>query len=141
MNDTKNLVYIDANIFINNVLYDFSENLEAKNSNIFLLKLIKKEFFGITSVLTWDEFTWIVKVNLGKDDAIEKGKDFLVFPNLVIKNVTLATINKAQELISKYNIRPRDAIHAACAIENNTDSICSFDKDFDKIKEITRTEP
>ncbi len=43
--------------------------------------------------------------------------------------------------MSVYNIRPRDAIHAACALENNTNIICSFDDDFDKIKEIKRIKP
>lgn len=141
MNDIKEMMYIDANIFINNVLYNLEENIEAKNSNTFLQRIIKKEILGITSALTWDEFTWIVKVNFGKDVAVEKGKEFLIFPNLIIKNITLSTINKAQVLISKYNIRPRDAIHAACALENNVDLICSFDDDFDKIKEIKRIEP
>ncbi len=141
MTDTKKIIYIDANIFINNVLYELTENTEAKNSNTFLKKIIKKEILGITSALTWDEFTWIVRVNLGKDIAVEKGKEFLVFPNLLIKNVTLSSIIKAQELISAYDIRPRDAIHAACALENNTNTICSFDDDFDKIKEINRIKP
>ncbi len=141
MIDAEKIVYIDANIFINNVLYDIEENLEAKNSNIYLQKIIRKEILGITSTLTWDEFTWIIRVNLGKEVAIKKGKEFLVFPNLIIKNVTLSTISRAQDLISKYDIRPRDAIHAACALENNVDIICSFDDDFDEIKEIKRIEP
>lgn len=141
MSDTREMVYIDSNIFINNVLYDIEENMEAMKSNTFLQRVIKKEILGITSALTWDEFTWIVKLSLGKDVAVEKGKEFLVFPNLLIKNVTLSIVHKAQELISKYNIRPRDAIHAACALENNVDLICSFDEDFDKIKETKRIEP
>jgi predicted nucleic acid-binding protein len=141
MIDLKKNVYIDANIFINNVLYDIEENLEAKNSNIYLQKIIRKEIIGITSTLTWEEFTWIIKVNLGKEVAIKKGKEFLIFPNLIIKNVTISTINRAQDLISKYNIRPKVAIHAACALENNIDLICSFDDDFDEIKEIKRIEP
>lgn len=141
MIDAEKIVYIDANIFINNVLYDIEENLEAKNANIYLQKIIRKEILGITSTLTWDEFTWIIRVNLGKEVAIKKGKEFLVFPNLIIKNVILSTISRAQDLISKYDIRPRDAIHAACALENNVDIICSFDDDFDEIKEIKRIEP
>ena len=141
MSDTREMVYIDVNIFINNLLYDIEENMEAMKSNTFLQKVIKKEILGITSALTWDEFTWIVKLSLGKDVAVEKGKEFLVFPNLLIKNVTLSILHKAQELTSKYNIRPREAIHAACALENNVDLICSFDEDFDKIKETKRIEP
>ncbi|MHA1149039.1 MAG: type II toxin-antitoxin system VapC family toxin [Promethearchaeota archaeon] len=140
MNDVD-IVYIDTNIFLNTVLYDLKNNQEAKKSFNFLQKIMKKEILGITSSLTWDEFTWIIGKTLGREVAIEKSKDFLVFPNLAIKKVDLTTINQAQNLISKYNIRPRDAIHAACALENNIRTIYSFDDDFDMIKELRRIEP
>ncbi len=134
-------VYIDVNIFLNPVLYDVKKNQEAKSSKILLQKVVKKEISAITSVLTWDEFVWITKRILGKDVAIEKGKEFLLFPNLMFKRVSLKTIKRAQDMISKYNIRPRDAIHVACAIENNIKKIYSFDKVFDNIEEIERVEP
>ncbi len=47
MTDTKIIVYIDANIFINNVLYDLEENIEARSSNNFLQKLVNNEILGI----------------------------------------------------------------------------------------------
>jgi len=141
MSDVKEIVYIDTNIFLNPVLYDIKENQEARRSHIFLKKLINKEILGITSSLTWDEFIWIIRKTLGRDVAIEKGEDFLIFPNLSFKKINLTTISRAQDLISKYNIRPRDAIHAACALENNVKCIYSFDDDFDDIKEIQRIEP
>ncbi|MBN1803452.1 MAG: type II toxin-antitoxin system VapC family toxin [Candidatus Lokiarchaeota archaeon] len=141
MTDNKETMYIDANVFINNILYDVSKNIEAQRSNDFLKKIVQGEIVGITSALTWDEFTWIVKVNLGREVSIIKAREFLVFPNLFIKNITVSSLIKAQEIITSYNVRPRDAIHAACALENNVRVICSFDADFDLIKEITRVEP
>jgi len=43
--------------------------------------------------------------------------------------------------MENYRIKPRDAIHAATALENKITNIVSYDKDFDELKEIKRTEP
>ncbi len=134
-------VYIDSNIFLNPVLYDIKQNEEAKRAYDYLQKVISNLISAITSVLAWDEFVWIVKQILGRDVAIEKGSELLLFPNISFESITLNTIKKAQELISKYDIRPRDAIHAASALEHNVKIIISFDDDFDKIKEMKRKEP
>jgi len=134
-------VYIDTNIFLNPILYNIKINQEAKRSLTFLKKVIKKQVLGITSVLTWDEFVWIIKKTLGYQLAIEKGKEFLIFPNLKFKNISFSTINRAQDIFLNYNIRPRDAIHVACALEHDINKIISFDGDFDIVKEIERSEP
>jgi len=134
-------VYIDTNIFLNPILYDINKNQEAKKSKNFLEEIITNKKIGLTSVLTWDEFVWIVRKTLGIHIAIEKGKKFLVFPNLRIVKISLTTINRAQDLISNYHIQPRNAIHAASALENKINKIISFDDDFDIINEIERNEP
>ncbi len=134
-------VYIDSNIFLYPVLYDIEENEEARKAYDFLQKVIAKKISGITSVLTWDEFVWIIKRELGREVAKEKSNELLIFPNVFIKNITMNTIKKAQEIFSKYDIRPRDALHCASALEHNIKVIVSFDADFDRIKEIKREEP
>ena len=134
-------VYIDTNIFLNPILYDINKNQEAKKSKNFLEEIITEKKIGFTSVLTWDEFVWILRKTLGINIAIEKGKKFLIFPNLKIVKLSLTTINRAQDLITNYHIQPRDAIHAASALENKINKIISFDGDFDIINEIERNEP
>jgi len=134
-------VYIDTNIFLNPILYDINKDQEAKKSKNFLEEIITNKKLGFTSVLTWDEFVWIIRKTLGMHVAIEKGKKFLVFPNLRIVKLSLTTINRAQVLIANYHIQPRDAIHAASALENKINKIISFDGDFDIINEIERNEP
>lgn len=134
-------VYVDTNIFLNPVLYDIMVNEEARKSSVFLKKVGSKKINAITSVLTWDEFTWIIKRELGTEVSIEKGNVFLIFLNFKFKNVILKTVKLAQELLSKYGIRPRDSIHCASAIENGIKTIISFDDDFDDVKEIERIEP
>jgi len=65
----------------------------------------------------------------------------LSFPNLRLLGVKKSTVFRAQELVEKYRMRPRDAIHAAVALENKITTIVSYDKDFDEMKEIKRIEP
>jgi len=40
--------------------------------------------------------------------------------------------------LEKYALKPRDALHCATMQENEIEAIASFDKDFDKVKEIKR---
>ena len=56
-------------------------------------------------------------------------KKFLAFPNLKLLGVKKGTVFKAQEIMEKYKMKPRDAIHAATALENNIFDIVSYDKD------------
>lgn len=50
--------------------------------------------------------------------------------------VRRTTILKAQELMEKYELKPRDALHAATALKNKLTTIASFDEDFDRVKVI-----
>ena len=134
-------VYIDTNIFLNPILYDINKNQEAQKSKNFLEEIITNKKIGYTSVLTWDEFVWIIRKTLGIQIAIEKGKKLLIFPNLRIVKLSLSTINRAQDIISNYHVHSRDAIHAASALENKINKIISFDNDFDIINEMERSEP
>jgi len=130
--------YLDANIFIYPVLYE-SEDL--KYYERLFLDIINKKILGITSLLTWDELVHSIWKKRGRYTAIIEGKKFLNMPNLIFIGANMNIINKAQELIKKYNIKPRDAIHVATALLNNINEIISDDKDFDKIKEIKRIRP
>ncbi|MEM2550356.1 MAG: type II toxin-antitoxin system VapC family toxin, partial [Nitrososphaerota archaeon] len=83
----------------------------------------------------------VVRRVFGLEPSIEQGKRFLTFPNLKFLAVKKSVILRAQELLEKYRVKPRDAIHAATAIENKITNIASYDKDFDIIREIKRIEP
>lgn len=48
---------------------------------------------------------------------------------------------RAQELVERYRLNPRDALHAAVALENKIKTIVSYDEGFDAITEIKRIEP
>jgi predicted nucleic acid-binding protein len=76
----------------------------------------------------------------GFEFSAEESKKFLNFPNLRLLGVKKSTIFKAQDLAEKYRLTPRDAIHAATALENKITTTVSYDKDFDEINEIKRIE-
>jgi len=135
------LIYVDSNVFIYPVIYEEPTVTEAKKSKDFLLRIALGEIEAYTSSITWDEVTWTIRKLFGIDSSINEGKKFLSFPNLRLLGVKKSTILKAQELTEKYKIKPRDAIHAAVALENKITSIVSYDEDFDKVDEIKRTEP
>jgi len=137
-NSTNTPLYVDSNVFLNAVLYDPAKNPTAKQAKAFLTQITTGKVTGITSVLTWDEFVWVARRELGRDEANEKGKEFLNFPNLTFKSLTLNIIQHAQEFLVKYNLRPRDALHIVTAIDNGLHEIVSFDGDLDEVAEIQR---
>ena len=88
--------------------------------------------------MTFDEFSYKVLKNKSDEDAIKSIAAFLSLPNLTFLATNKSTIWLAFELIKKYKLEPRDAIHAASAMQNNIKIIVSEDKDFDKVKEVKR---
>lgn len=129
------MIYLDANIF----LYPHSgEGFKSDACIEILRKLSENKIDGCTSALTWDEVHYALRKMLGKEKATEQSKLFLETPNLIFIRVDEEIINKAQKMIEKYGLNPRDAIHAATAIMNKAEGILTDDSDFDKIKEIKR---
>tara|TARA_Y100000310_G_scaffold325511_1_gene389090 strand:+ start:909 stop:1436 length:528 start_codon:yes stop_codon:yes gene_type:complete len=119
--------------------------LAAKRTMGFLLKLfldiINKNFTGITSVLTWDEVVHTIWKKRGKEIAVSEGEKFFNLPNLILVDTNKNVVMNAQKLITKYGLKPRDAIHAATAILHECSEIISDDSDFDKVKELKRISP
>ena len=129
------MIYLDANIFV----YAAINNgpLGEKCRKI-LLEIYQKKFAGYTSVLTWDEVVHSIWKKEGKIKAIKQGRDFFKLPNILFLNATPGVISKSQELMENYGLKPRDAIHAATALNSNIIKIASDDADFNKVREIKR---
>ena len=129
-------VYIDVNVFLNPVLYKLDENPQAAKADNFLKKVINKEIEAYTSLLTWDEFVWVIRKFFGVTVASKKGSEFLQFPNLIFDSLTHQLINRAQNLIELYSLKPRDAIHLATALRRQVSEIVTFDEDFKGVPDI-----
>ncbi len=131
------MFYVDANVFILPQIYEESID-EVRKAKEYLIKLANGEIEGCTSTLTWDEIVYIIGKLVGKNESQVAGRKFLSFPNLKIVTIDLEILLKAQELIENFNVKPRDAIHASCALKFCNGKMISNDSDFDKIAGIKR---
>src|SRR3989344_4726924 len=114
--------YLDSNVFLYPLLY---EDDKARAAKEIVRDFVSKKFLAYTSVLTWDEFVYILKRERGKEIAEAESDKFLKLPNLLFLDIKKSLLFKAQELIKNYNLKPRDAIHAASAIVNDINEIIS----------------
>lgn len=130
------MAYVDTNVFIYSMVHT-EKVKEARLAKKILSKIARGELEACTATLTWDELVWIVGRIEGADIAREKGREFLRFPNLNFLPVD-GVLDEAQRIFEKNDLRPRDAIHVACALRNGVKEIISDDRDLDKIKEIKR---
>jgi hypothetical protein len=138
---SRNSLYIDSNIFIYPAIYDSNAIQEAAKSKAKLLEIASGSIEGYTSTLTWDEVTWVVRRLFGVKQASAQGASFLKFPNLTLLRADSEVLSQAQSIIEEFDVKPRDAIHAASAMLNGIDKILSYDKDFDAIPTLSRIVP
>ena len=129
------MIYLDSNVFI----YATVNTAEVGEKARSLLQRIQQgEERAETSALTFDEVFWVVK-KLNFESAFEACMALLNFPNLEIVSVDKELTISALQIIKKYRLAPRDAIHAATAIATKAEIIVSTDVHFDKIKELKRS--
>ena len=133
------MAYLDSNVFIYPVLYSPETQEKSRKARELLLKVEKGELKAYTSTLTWDEVVWVIAKTLGREEGTSQGRKLLGFPNLEFIDIDKRTLSTAQTLLDKYNLRPRDSLHIASALNKNIKTIISDDEDFDKVTEITRS--
>ena len=127
------VLYLDSNIFIFAALNTEKEGFKA---TALLAKVQSGIESAVTSALTFDEVFWKVKRNRGLDKAVETAEAMLNFPNLEIASADRETALAAVELIRKYGLAPRDALHAATALAEKVDCMVTTGSDFGKVKEL-----
>ncbi len=133
-------MYADAGLFLLPVLH--MERLPpAATAARFLNSLARGARRVSTATLTWDEVVYAVRRFLGPEDSIAKGQELLAFPNLTWLRVDLAVLRRAADLYRSLPMRPRDAIHAAAALEAGEKEILSEDRAFDRVSGLARVWP
>mgnify|MGYP001614296624 CR=1 FL=1 len=128
-------IYLDANIFLNAILYD---DKKAESCKEIISQIINNKLQGYTSLLTWDEVVYTIQKLSGRKLSIKEGEKMLKVPNMVFLDVNINIILKAQRLMDRYDLYPRDSIHLSSMLINNIEELASDDSDFDKLKEIKR---
>jgi predicted nucleic acid-binding protein len=86
------------------------------------------DVFIITSALTIAECLWLRNAPRVQKDRAETVKRFFRRSFLRVRNVTRSTAELAQDLVWNHQVRPKDAIHVATAIEARVAILETFDK-------------
>lgn len=136
MGETE-LVFVDANIFLEVLLQD----KRKESCKMFLSKVISGEIKAVTS----DFIIYACLLELRHKKSLQSMKEFIVFINechgLSILRPSLQDMNAAIEIANLYKLDFDDGLVVACMILNGVTTLISLDKDFDRVKEITRKEP
>ncbi|MBI2499613.1 type II toxin-antitoxin system VapC family toxin [Candidatus Woesearchaeota archaeon] len=125
--------YVDANIFVYSIVNN--ENLGNK-CRLILNAIQNSTIVGITSCLTFDEILWSIR-KIDPESVIEAGVNILNL-NLKFIEVNKTILYKTLEIMKEFNLKPRDAIHAATMKVYNIKNLISEDLDFDKIPWLKR---
>jgi uncharacterized protein len=133
------MVYLDSNVFIFAVTHDPTKYAKARKAITVLRSLEEGEIEGVTSFLTWDELTWVVWKLEGRDAGISAGAALLKLENLSLLSVNSSVMLRAQELIERYHLKPRDSIHVASALVAGEKEVVSDDTELDIVREVKRT--
>lgn len=127
-------MYIDANIFI----FALDANTKTGDWAREILEQVIRGKHAITSSLAIDEVMWYLIKNNQKNNLKQYIQEIYSIRNLEVKETPALAPLQATTYIQEYNLEPRDAIHLACMKEFKQSTIISNDKDFDKVKHITR---
>ena len=133
MEESSAQYYIDSNIFIFSVI---DTQVLGNKCREILKKAHQGQIKGISSCLVLDEILWNLK-KLNIKNYLDICKNFLDL-NIKFIEVTKITLHKSLDIISKYNLKPRDSIHIATMNLLGLQKIISEDSDFDKVLDIKR---
>ena len=132
------MVYIDSNVFVYAVTYDPATNPKARRAIRVLKEVEGGQKRGETSLLTWDEVTWVVWKLKGYETGTKAGAALLKLRNLILLPVNSSVMVKAQQLVDVYQLKPRDAIHVSSALLAGEREVVSDDSELDVVREIAR---
>lgn len=130
------MIYLEASAFLYPALY---RDVKAARAQDLLRSIVEGEESGITASLTFDEVVYKVGKLLGRQAALEAADVLLAFPNLRIVSVGPDHLRSATALLREHpKMAPRDAIHAAVALEAGVSAIASDDRDLDGVPGLRR---
>ena len=127
-------MYLDSNIFIFAIL---DEGKLGDDCREIMRRIRSRSSVFAASFLVVDEVIWILKKDIGKNDAIKVAKSILSLPINWIPihhRVMIRMVDNHE----RTSLDPRDALHLSSMQENGISVIVSYDKDFDRIEGIER---
>lgn len=124
--------YLDSNVFIHAALNDQETGMAARE---LFTKLVSRSEQAASSTLTLDEVAWNILKHQGKEKMLNLCRNFLANPCIAWIEPTPEIMKKSLDLIERYDLDPRDAIHAATCQSKGIRELVSDDAHFDRIKE------
>ncbi len=127
-------VFLDANllIYVNTLISDQNSRLEE-----FYTSLLKEDLFTNLPVIDETLYLSSSKYHVSYQLTFEFIKG-TVLPFASIIPMEESDISTMERYLTRYRIKPSDAIHLACMEKAGITNIASEDEEFDKIKEIKR---
>lgn len=136
--DQRELIFLDANIFLELVLED--KNAEKCEN---LIRKIKDQEIKVKTS-DFIVYTCLLQIQQ-KLKSRKLMQEFILFINelkdLEIIRPSLIEIYDAIKISEEYKLDFDDSLVVSCMKNNNIKILTSFDKDFDKVSIIRREEP
>ena len=123
-------MYADTNLF---ALAALNDDANGRKAVAILGRCFLGKFQLSTSVLTYDEFVWVIRKKFGPMKALENGSAFLQMMKVRIFPLTSQHLVAAQGYAERFNLKPRDSLHLATAILAGEKQFLSEDKEFKKL--------
>ncbi len=130
-------MFIDANVFIAAYL---DSHEQGQKSLALLAKIAKGEQNAITSALVVNEVFRKIKELRGIEQMERIHRNLLSYEHLSILPIDMKVVSGSISY-AREGLGISDAFHAATMKSAGVSTICSYDKDFDKVKGISRQEP
>ena len=130
-------MFLDSNVLI--YLY-IGPGREAESCKRLHARLVRGEQSAITSPMVLDEVVYHLMQRRGLEFALSAWASIRKTPNLKVVPIDDTVLVHVPDLM-RQGLEPHDAFHAAVMKANGLSVICSYDKDFDKVKGIKRQAP
>lgn len=128
--------FVDSNIFLEVELKD-EKREECQN---FLTRVAQ----GTEDCMISDFILYSVLIELVEKSTLDMANNFLKFfeqANIEVFVPNMRTLSEALNIVKKYNLDFDDALVVSSMLENKINKLISFDRHFDRVKEIKRFEP
>jgi len=138
----KPKIYWDSNCYL---AYLMQESGRAEKCRTTLELLESNEIYIVTSCLTLTEVLWVRGGEKIKPESRQKVIDAFEHPNILKYNLTQKIAEQSRELVWDHNIKPKDSIHLATALNSNAEFLETFDNELlsrnKEFKQITIRQP
>lgn len=133
------VIFVDTNVFLRFLLADHPQ--QSSRCKKLFEQAAKGKVMLITSELVVAEIAWVLSsfYKESHQSVAQKLRQIIMFKGLTIPNREVLLL--ATQKFESQKLDFIDAYNYALAIKNKVRKIYSYDKDFDKLKELQRLEP